>query len=136
MRARRGVSLLEAIAALAIVGITAISALATVGAEMKTAERARRAIIVEALATERQSFVGLLTDRDLLNLPDSVAKGQFDPPMDEYKWSTTATPSSSYAGLYDVTVAITWPEGAGIGSYATTASQYRRPVTTTTTRGR
>ena len=136
MRARRGVSLLEAVAALAIVGITSISALAAVGAEMKTAERARRAMIVEVLATERQSFVGLLTDRDLLNLPDSVAKGQFDPPMDEYKWTTTSTPSSSYAGLYDVQVAITWAEGSIGGAYTTTASHYRRPVTTTTTRGR
>ncbi len=134
MRARRGVSLLEAVAALAIVGITAISALATVGAEMKTAERARRALVVEALATERQAFTGLLTDRDLLNVPDSVAKGQFDPPMDEYTWTTTSTPSTSYAGLYDVTVTINWTDGTIPGSYATTASQYRRPVTTTRTR--
>src|SRR5512140_1412351 len=136
MRARRGVSLLEAVAALAIVGVTAISALAAVGAEMKTAERARRAIIVEALAVERQAFLGLMTDADLLNLPDSVAKGQFDPPMDEYKWTTVATPNSAYAGLYDVKVTITWPEGVTVGTYSTTASQYRRPITTTTTRGR
>ena len=143
MRARPGISLLEAVAALAIVGVTAISALAAVGAEMKTAERARRAMIVEVLVTERQSFVGLLTDRDLLNLPDSVAKGQFDPPMDEYRWTTTSTPNASYAGLYDVKVTITWNEGGPAsnttntnltGSYSTTASQYRRPVTTTQTR--
>jgi type II secretory pathway pseudopilin PulG len=78
MRARRGISLFEAVTALAIIAITAISALSAVGAEMKTAERARRAQIVEALATEQQVFLFLMTDRDLLNLPDSVAKGQFE----------------------------------------------------------
>ena len=134
MRARRGISLFEAVAALAIVGITAVSALAAVGADMRTAERARRAQIVEALATERQVFLWLLTDRDLLNLPDSVSKGQFEYPMDEYAWTTTSTPNASYAGLYDVRVTITWPEGSYTGSYATSASQYRRPAVTTRAR--
>jgi type II secretory pathway pseudopilin PulG len=134
MRARRGISLFEAIAALAIVGVTAVSALEAVAAEMRTAERARRALVVEALATERQVFIFLLTDRDLLNLPDSVAAGQFEWPMNEYQWTTTSTPSSSYAGLYDINVTVTWPEGTGVGMYSTTAAQYRRPVVSTRSR--
>jgi type II secretory pathway pseudopilin PulG len=130
MRARSGISLFEAVVALAIVGITAVSALAAVGSEMRTAEHARRAMVVESLATERQVFMWLLTDRDLLSLPDTVASGQFEYPMDEYQWTTESTPNATYAGLYDIRVTILWAEG----SYSTSASQYRRPAVVTRAR--
>jgi type II secretory pathway pseudopilin PulG len=127
MRARRGITLFEAVVAIAIVGITAISALGAVGAEMRTAERARRALIVSALATERTAFLYLMTDRDLLNLPDSIAGGTFEWPMDEYAWTTTSTPSTDYAGLYTTKVTITWQEGSEKGVYVTNGAQYRTP---------
>ncbi|MDB4917984.1 MAG: hypothetical protein JWM95_5628 [Gemmatimonadetes bacterium] len=130
MRARRGITLFEAVAALAIIGVTSVSALAAVGAEMKTAERARRALEVEALATQRLDFLALMTDRELLDLPDSVSKGQFDKPLDGYKWTTTSAVRSEIGGVYDVTVTVTWPEGA----YALHSALYRRPPNAT--RGR
>jgi type II secretory pathway pseudopilin PulG len=130
MRARRGITLFEAVAALAIIGLTSMSALAAVGAEMKTAERARRALEVEALATQRLDFLALMTDRDLQDLPDSVSKGQFDKPLDGYKWTTTATPRTDPGGVYDVLVTVTWPDG----SYALHSALYRRPPNAT--RGR
>lgn len=131
MRNRRGISLFEAVFALAIVGVTAVGALAAVGAEMRTAERARRLLEVEALATERLTFLYLLTDRDLLNLPDTVAQGQFEAPLDHYKWTTTSTPNETYPGLYDIKVSITWPDGDRPGSFTASAAQYRRPLVTT-----
>jgi type II secretory pathway pseudopilin PulG len=131
MRDRRGITLFEAVVAIAIVGITAISALAAVGAEMQTAERARRALIVSALATERTAFLYLMTDRDLLNLPDSIAGGTFEWPMDEYAWTTTSTPNSDYAGLYNTRVTITWQEGADQAQYVTNGAQYRTPPVVT-----
>ena len=130
MRARRGITLFEAVAALAIIGITSVSALAAVGAEMKTAERARRALEVEALATQRLDFLALMNDRDLQDLPDSVSKGQFDKPLDGYKWTTTAAARAEIGGVYDVVVTVTWPEG----SYALHSALYRRPPNAT--RGR
>ena len=134
MRNRRGVSLFEAVFALAIVGVTAIGALAAVGAEMRTAERARRVLEVEALANERLVFLYLLTDRDLLNLPDSVSAGVFEPPFDQYKWTTTSTPSETYPGLYDIRLTVTWQEGTQPNTYAVSAAQYRRPLTATRNR--
>jgi type II secretory pathway pseudopilin PulG len=131
MRARRGITLFEAVVAIAIVGITAISALAAVGAEMRTAERARRALVVSALATERTAFLYLMTDRDLLNLPDSIAEGTFEYPMDEYSWTTTSTPHSDYAGLYTTKVTILWKEGSEKGEYITNGAQYRTPPVVT-----
>ena len=115
---------------MAIIGVTSVSALAAVGAEMKTAERARRAIEVEALATSRLDFLALMNDRDLQDLPDSVSKGEFEKPLDSYKWTTTAHPRSEQAGVYDVLVTVTWSEG----SYALHSALYRRPPNAT--RGR
>src|SRR5471030_3123136 len=71
--ARKGITLFESVAALTIVGLVAVSALEAVGAEMRTAERARRALEVEALATQRLDGMDLLTDQELQAIPDSVA---------------------------------------------------------------
>lgn len=128
MRARPGISLFEAVTALAIVAVTAIAALSSVAAEMRTADYARRALVAEALATERQVFLNLLADRDLLNLPDSVASGQFEWPFDTYLWSTTSNPHAEYAGLYDINVTVSWVDGRNVGSYSVSSAQYRRPA--------
>jgi type II secretory pathway pseudopilin PulG len=120
---RRGITLFESVAAMTIVGLVAISALETVGAEMRTAERARRALEVEALASQRLDGMDLLTDQELRAIPDSVAKGDFDAPLDEYKWVTTSAPVSDQPGVYDVSVTVSWASG----SYALHTRMYRRP---------
>ena len=131
LRARRGVSLFEAVAALAVVGMVAVSALSAASGEMRTAARARRALEVEALATSRLDFLTLMNDQQLQNLPDSVAKGTFDPPLDNYKWTTAASPLSTQAGVYDIRIAVEWKDG----SYALRSYIYRRPPLATTGRG-
>jgi type II secretory pathway pseudopilin PulG len=122
-RPRRGITLLEAVVAIAIVGMTSVAALESVGGEMRTAERARRAIEVEALATSRLEFMDLLTDRELLSLPDSVERGAFAAPLDEYSWKTTSAPLSEQPGVYDVRVTVAWPGG----SYLLRTYVYRTP---------
>jgi type II secretory pathway pseudopilin PulG len=114
---------MEAVVAITIVGLTSVSALEAVGGDMRTAERARRAIEVEALATSRLEFMDLLTDRELQALPDSVQAGKFLSPLDEYSWKTSSTPVSDYPGVYDVRVSIDWPDG----SYVVKTYQYRQP---------
>ena len=120
---RQGISLLEAVVAIAIVGLTSVSALEAVGGDMRTAERARRAIVVEALAGSRLEFMDLLTDRELQALPDSVESGKFPAPLDEYSWKTTAAAVSDQAGVYAVRLTIDWPTG----SYVVRTYQYRQP---------
>jgi type II secretory pathway pseudopilin PulG len=134
-RARRGISLFEAIAALAIVGAISVSALSAVGGEMRTATRARRALEVEALATSRLDFLALMSDQQLQNLPDSVAKGTFDAPLDHYKWVTTASPLATQAGIYDVRISVQWKDGTKDDSYGLQSYIYRRPPLATTGRG-
>lgn len=120
---RRGITLLEAVAAIAIVGMTAVSALEAVGGDMRTAERAKRAIEVEALATSRLEVMNLLTDQELQSLPDSVQDGKFSPPLDEYTYKATSAPVSDQAGLYAVHVTVAWTNGA----YTLKTYMYRTP---------
>ena len=122
-RNRRGISLLEAVVAIAIVGITSVSALEAVGGDMRTAERARRAIVVEQLAGSRMEFMDLMTDQELQALPDSVEAGKFPAPLDEYSWKTSSAVVSDQDGIYDVRVQIDWPTG----SYLVKTYQYRQP---------
>jgi type II secretory pathway pseudopilin PulG len=111
-RARRGITLLEAVAAIAIVGTTSAAALEAAGGEMRTAERARRAIEVEELATSRLEFMNLLTDTELQSLPDSVSSGKFPVPFDQYTWTTTSTPVSDPNGVYDIRITVNWKAGS------------------------
>jgi hypothetical protein len=66
-----------------------------------------------------------MTNAELQNVPDSVAKGLFEKPLDEYRWTTTSSPRTDPAGVYDVIVTVTWPDG----SYALHSAVYRRPPT-------
>ena len=120
---RSGVSLLEAVVAIAIVGLTSVSALEAVGGDMRTTERARRAIEAEALSGSRLDFMDLMSDRELQALPDSVEKGKFLAPLDEYSWKTSSTVVGEQGGVYDVRVTIDW----ATGSYTVKSYQYRTP---------
>ena len=122
-RTDRGITLFETVAALTIVSMTAVSALAAVASELRTTERARRAIEAEALATQRMDFLNMMTEQELQSLPDSVRKGTFAEPLDEYSWETASSVEPSQAGVYNVTIRILWPKN----SYVVRTAQYRRP---------
>ncbi|MFN7459329.1 MAG: hypothetical protein ACK5U0_18290 [Gemmatimonas sp.] len=111
-RPRRGLSLLEALAALAIVGATSAGVLAATGAGLRTATRARHVVEAEALALEVYARLALASDAALRALPDSLAGGQFPEPFAEYDWRATVRPHAEWAGLVTVEIAVTWPEGA------------------------
>lgn len=123
-RARRGVSLLEAMAALAIVGATGASILATTGAGVRAAERARRAHEASALAEETMARIALLAHDALRVLPDSISGGTFAAPFDEYDWQASVQGDAQYAGLFTVIVSVQW-EG---GVQSATTALYRRPA--------
>ena len=124
-KARKGITLFEAVASIAIVGAVAASALSAVGSQYRTTARAQRALVVEALATSRLDFLDLLSaDRDLQSLPDTVAQGEFPAPMDEYTWKTEVSPVSDEAGLYNVLITVLWKDG----QYQLKSRAYRRPA--------
>jgi type II secretory pathway pseudopilin PulG len=119
--------LLEAVAALAIVGATSASILATTGAGVRAAERARRAHEASALADETMARIALLSDEALRMLPDSISGGTFAAPFDEYDWEASVQGDAQFAGLFTVAVSVQW-EG---GVQSTTTALYRRPVVRT-----
>lgn len=124
-RTRRGITLFEAVAAVAIVGTVSAAALSAVASQYRTTARAQRALVVEALATSRLDFLDLLSnDRDLQSLPDTVAQGEFPAPMDEYTWKTEVSPVSDEAGLYNVRITVLWKDG----QYQLKSRAYRRPA--------
>jgi type II secretory pathway pseudopilin PulG len=128
------VTLFEAVAAMAIVGMVSIGALEAVGAQMRSAERARRAVEAASLAQQRLDWLDFLQEQQLRALPDTVKEGKFDAPLDEYSWETTATPVSTQAGVYDVTVKVMWEKQAQ--QFTLRTYLYRRPVITTGNAGR
>ncbi len=119
--------MLEAVAALAIVGATSASILATTGAGVRAAERARRAHEASALADETMARIALLSDEALRMLPDSISGGTFAAPFDEYDWEASVQGDAQFAGLFTVAVSVQW-EG---GVQSTTTALYRRPVVRT-----
>ena len=125
MRARAGFSLLEAVVALAIVGVTAVAALGSVGAEIRAAEDARIALEAEALAVQQLALIEILTGEDLQRLPDSLARGRFDPPFERYRWTASTTPVLGEEGLTAVQVDVEWSSG----SFPLRTLLYRRPTT-------
>jgi type II secretion system protein I len=124
-RDERGMTLLEAVVALTIIALAGIAALATVGTELRGAERARRAIEAAALAEERMARVGLLAAPDLASLPDSMRAGTFPGRLADYGWTAASRSLPGERDTYAVTVAVTWPER---GRYALETRWYRPRV--------
>ena len=48
---------------------------------------------------ERTDVMDLLTDTELQAIPDSVAAGKFDAPLDEYSWTIESTPVPEQPGV-------------------------------------
>ena len=124
IRTRPGFSLLEAVIALAIVGVTAVAALAAAGTELRATEQARFAVEAEALAMDRLAAIGILTPEELLQMPDSIESGTFDPPFEAYKWRVESEQTLGEEGLTDLTLTVEWPSG----SYVMRTKLYRRPA--------
>ena len=126
---RSGVTLFEAVAAMAIVGLVSIAALEAAGAQMRSAERARRAVEASALAQQRLDWLDFLNETQLRALPDTVKEGKFDAPLDEYTWETDAKAYATQAGVYEVTVRVFWDKRAQ--EFTLKSYVYRRPAIAT-----
>lgn len=101
-----GFSLLEAVVALTVVGLTAVAVLGAFGSELRAAEKARTALEVEALAQDRLVAVRLLPAGELAPISDSVAHGTFEEPFSGYQWTTRVSSVSLDPGVYDVFIEV------------------------------
>ena len=130
-RARRGFTLLEAAVAMMIIGIIGASALGAFGAELRAADRARQMLPAAALGLERLAALDLVDAHALRMLPDSLSRGSFVKPFENYAWRASAREVRGESALVEINVRIEWSEG----SYSVSERRYR-PVIATTPAGR
>ncbi len=124
-RDKRGFTILEAVIALAIVGLAGVAALEALGGELRAADRARSVSTAAALAQDRLAAIAIVPALDLSPLADSLARGAFPEPFADHRWSVTVRPVMGEADLYDVAVSVT---GRGT-DYSVTTRLYRpRPL--------
>ena len=106
IRGRRGFTILEAVIALAVVGLAGVSALEAMGAEIRAADHAAMAYTLAALAQDRLAVIASVSPRTLSALADTLARGTFPPPFDGYRWTTSVEPLFGAPDLYAVRIAI------------------------------
>jgi len=111
IRSRRGIVLLEAIAALLVIGLTSAAALELFGAHLRAARRASALVTAVALAQDRLTAIRLSDAERAFHLPDSLARGQFAPPLDAYRWHASADHARNEA-LLQLAVTVTWDGGS------------------------
>ena len=127
---RRGFVLMEAVVALAIIGLFAIGLLSMVGAQVRGADRSKVLLLERALAEDRLMAVQMLDNEDLSDVPDSLTAGTFAEPFEDFTWSIKV---DSVGGEYDLFHADISVTGGGYTLPLQTLIHEPRPVTTVTT---
>lgn len=97
--------MLEAIVALAIVGVVCVGVLGAFGAAIRADVTAADRLPLASLAVERMTAVDLSTG-SLARLADSLAHGTFAPPYGSVTWQVEAHRVNQTEGLYDVIVRV------------------------------
>ncbi len=110
-RSRAGFTILEAIVAVTIVGVTAVASLGAFGSQLRAGARAQVALEAEALAEEQLARLRLLPVGSLEVLPDSLRSGTFPRPFERYQSTSTVQSVAHEADIHEARVMIRWPEG-------------------------
>ena len=104
-RARSGFTMLEAVVALAIVGLVCVGVLGAYGSAIRADVTAADRLPLALLAVERIAAVDL-SGGSLDRLPDSLAHGTFAAPYATATWDTESHRVDQADGLYEVTVRV------------------------------
>lgn len=118
--------MLEAVVALAIIGIVCVGVLGAYAAALRADVTAADRLPLASLAVERMAAVDVAPG-SLASLPDSTTHGTFAPPYASITWDTEARRVEQTAGLYDVIVRVR--DGNDVFTLQT--RRYRVPVVAT-----
>jgi hypothetical protein len=129
---REGFLLLEAVVAVAIVGVVAISVLAFTAAQVRTTGKGSVLLIGSALADDRATSFRLLGYDDLSAPDDSLMGGRFPEPFEEFSWVAQVSPMEDEYDLFSVEVVV---EGRGERFPIRTLLHRPRPQIIVTTTG-
>lgn len=119
--------LLEAVVALAIIGVVAVALLSTTSAQLRTASKAGVLLTARSLAEDRIAAIRFLNYDDLTDLPDSIAEGRFPAPFDEFTWVANVEEMEDEYDLFGAEVVV---EGRGESFPLRTLVHAPRPVLT------
>jgi type II secretory pathway pseudopilin PulG len=108
-REDRGFVLLEAVVALAILGVASIVLLQARAQQIRVAAQARELLSAQALAEDRISSLRLLDYQGLEDPPDSLLHGTFPPPFQEFSWAASVELMDEEYDLFGVDVVVTGP---------------------------
>lgn len=106
---RRGFVLLEAVVAMAIIGMAAVALLAATGAQVRSASKANELLQAQSLAEDRLAAVRMLDAEELADLPDSLRAGTFPPPFQTFRWTAAVAEMEEEHDLFGVEVVVTGP---------------------------
>lgn len=101
---RAGFLLLEAVIALAIIGIVAVGVLAATASQVRSADKAGVLMVARALTEDRVTGFRLLGFEELQSPPDSLLGGVFPPPFDEFSWTASLRPTEGEYDLFTLDV--------------------------------
>jgi hypothetical protein len=118
--------MLEAVVALAIIGIVCVGVLGAYSAALRADVTAADRLPLASLAVERMAVVDLAPG-SLASLPDSTRHGTFAPPYASITWDTDTRRVEQTEGLYDVIVRVR----DGNDLFTLQTRRYRPPVVIT-----
>jgi len=106
---RGGFVLLEAVVALAILGVASIVLLQVRAQQIRVATQARELLTAQALAEDRISALRILDYQLLADPPDSLMEGVFPPPFEEFSWTAQVELMEDEYDLFGVRVEVLGP---------------------------
>ena len=109
LRTRSGFVLLEAVVALAILGVTSIVLLQVRSQQIRVATQARELLTAQALAEDRVSALRLLDYELLADPPDSLMGGSFQEPFEAFSWTAAVDLMEDEYDLFGVEVVVVGP---------------------------
>lgn len=107
----RGLSLVEAVVALAIVSLVGMAALGSAAAELRFAARAEEGLYARVLAEEVLARLHTMPAAELSRV--GVVEGRFGPALPEWSWTATLWPTPrAPLSLHDVAITISGPSSS------------------------
>lgn len=112
---RQGFTLIEAVAATAILGV-GVTGIVVAGSAAMAAQRegAKRNTAVLLASGKLSEIDGMGPYRAAIELPEA---GSFEPEYPEYQWEVSIE-SEEFGELYRVTVEVSWPARNGRGTFS------------------
>jgi len=106
---RSGFVLLEAVVALAILGMASIVLLQVRAQQIRVATQARELLTAQALAEDRISAIRMLDYELLADPPDSLMAGVFPDPFEAFSWQAQIALMEDEYDLFGVEVEVLGP---------------------------